>query len=151
MRFSILTLLGLVAFAAFGTAALLNANAVWFSVLFTVIGLVLLTALLLVIYSNAEKRAFWTGFSIFGYGYFLLYWTGSDYTMSEVATTLVIDALMNVAKERFESATMREEIRFFQIGHLLWTMILASAGGLVARYFYWLRQKQEAGVAEQSR
>ena len=35
---------------------------------------------------------------------------------------------------------------FLEVGQSLWTVLLAFVGGVIARYFYWHRQKQEAGL-----
>ena len=54
MRFSILTLLGLVAVAAVGTAALLNANQIWAEVIYSITFITLLIALIAALMLRAE-------------------------------------------------------------------------------------------------
>ena len=159
MRFSILTLLGLVAFAAVGCAALLNANKTWASITFSASILILLTSVVAAIFSARARRAFWVGFAVFGCCYFLLYTTVMPNRTNDFATTIPLNILHrqfpvpeNVSQIRDSfrrrQVQLREMENFLEVGHALWTLILAFFGGAIARYFYWLRQKQEAVAGE---
>jgi hypothetical protein len=64
MRFSILTLLGLVAVAATGTAALLNANDFWAKASYSIGFVTLLVAVIAGLTLRDGARAFWVGFAV---------------------------------------------------------------------------------------
>jgi hypothetical protein len=68
-RFHIGSLLILVVLLGVGFAALREANDLWDSVVLSAAAGVLLVSVLLVIHRKAEKRAFWAGFALFGWGY----------------------------------------------------------------------------------
>jgi hypothetical protein len=70
-RFSIGSVLLLVLVLAVGFAALRAATALWDSALLGGSIVLLLTSALLVVHRRLEKRAFWLGFSIFGWAYLL--------------------------------------------------------------------------------
>lgn len=74
MRFSIRTLLGIIAIAAAGFSALLTSYEVWAKYFVSACLLVLLGSFVGIIYCRGQRRAFWIGFAIFGWGYFLAYW-----------------------------------------------------------------------------
>ena len=160
MRFSTLTLLGLVVFAAIGCAALLNSNQWWASILYMASVLSLLTAVLASIYSHAGKRAFWTGFALFGTGYFLLVWKESrSEDAIELPTTLSLiyflktehlsSKVLNLSSNyRPTSAIAYKAMDFLRTGHSLFTLLFGLLGGLIAQHFYSLRQKQNAHAAE---
>ena len=71
-QYSLLWLLGLMAFVAIGCNALVNASAFWAGLLFTVTIFVLMVAVLGSIYRHGSARAFWLGFAIFGWAYLWL-------------------------------------------------------------------------------
>ena len=71
MRFSILGLLGLVAFAALGCAALQNSNDVWRTCLYSLAVGSLIAALVPAVLLTGRKRAFWIAFALVGWGYHL--------------------------------------------------------------------------------
>lgn len=72
LRFSLAKLLGAVVLVALGLAALVNATDFWVRVSVTLAVLVLLSAIARALYSSDNRRAFWSGFAIFGWGYFVL-------------------------------------------------------------------------------
>ena len=71
-QFSLRNLLIAVASFAFGAAALVNANSWWLAITWSTSLFSLAAALLLAVYRREEKRAFWSGFAIFGALYVLL-------------------------------------------------------------------------------
>ena len=165
MRFSILTLLGLVAVAAIGTAALLNANRAWVSL--TYIGVVAMLAASLVgsLILRAGKQSFAIGFAGFGISFVLAVYLlpgikSLDFYIVEFPLWRLHSAIKTEVQEiqvhqvRFQqtiSVDVPERDHFLRVGHALALAMCSFVGGLIGRYFYWLREKQEAGVAEQSR
>src|SRR5262249_51252610 len=70
-RFSIARLLLVVLFVAVAAAALREATALWDSALFGLTALALLTAIQLAVHRDGRGRAFWTGFTLFGWAYWV--------------------------------------------------------------------------------
>jgi hypothetical protein len=68
-RFSIAGLLGVILFVAVGLAALRSASAQWDGAVFGVTLLILTTSILVAIYRDQARRAFWIGFALFGWVY----------------------------------------------------------------------------------
>lgn len=71
-HFSLVSLLAVIAVAAIGCAALARPTEVWTSTAVTLCVALLFLALLKLVYCDRTRRAFWTGFVIFGWGYLLL-------------------------------------------------------------------------------
>ena len=69
VRFSLATLMSVVAVAAFIVAALRFASAFWASAAFTLSVAVLLFSLLAVVFRRDASRAFWVGYLLFGWAY----------------------------------------------------------------------------------
>ena len=67
LRFTIAGLLGVVAFAAVGFAALRSGSDLWASTIFTLTAATLATAVLLSIHRQGRARAFWIGVALFGW------------------------------------------------------------------------------------
>jgi hypothetical protein len=75
LRYNIASALGAILFVAFGLAALReadNANELWDSWLFSLTLGLLLFAVLLAAHRTGDRRAFWIGFALFGWGYLSL-------------------------------------------------------------------------------
>jgi hypothetical protein len=68
-RFTIAGLLGVIVFAAVAFAALREATDLWDGGVFSLTLLTVLSAVLLAIHCTDRKRAFWLGFSLFGWAY----------------------------------------------------------------------------------
>lgn len=71
-RISIAQILALMIPVAVGLAALANPSAFWEGTIFALTMILLFTAIVGVIYRNGGDRAFWLGFSVFGWGFYLL-------------------------------------------------------------------------------
>jgi hypothetical protein len=146
---------------SFVCIALLNANEVWERATFSIAMAALLTSFVAALYSSGARRAFWIGFAVFGSGYSLLYWNPLGNTGHELITNdclaIVLERLpashgMARTQDIYQRVGMLNARRdiFFRVGHTLWTVILALAGGLIARFFYLQRQKQDARLPEHS-
>lgn len=72
MRISVKGVLLAVAAVAVSCAALINANDVWAAVVYGVTLGCLFVAIVGAIFRRGHRRAFWAGFAVFGWGYFLL-------------------------------------------------------------------------------
>lgn len=72
MRFSIIKAVGWIAYIAFVLAAMTNASLTWWLLSYFAIVTALLTAVLGVIFRRGARRAYWIGFSVFGWGYVIL-------------------------------------------------------------------------------
>ena len=108
---------------------------------------------------RGRSRAFWIGFAVFGVAYFgnvyadkpeLLTATISDYLFERLdppeATEL--ERVGNFAG----SLVIRQpaNVHFVTVFNSIFSLAFAFLGGVIARYFYWLRQKQEAGNCRQA-
>ena len=69
IRFTIASLLVVVLFVALGFAALRESNEIWDSGLFTLTLAALLVSILLAVHRIESRRAFWIGFTLFGWIY----------------------------------------------------------------------------------
>src|SRR5262245_21166133 len=84
-RFSLISLMAIVALLAVTFAALRTSSDIWASVLFNIVILMLFTSVLGAIYSVKDRRAFWVGFAVVGWGYWLMAhvpWTAKEYLLS---------------------------------------------------------------------
>jgi hypothetical protein len=70
-RFSISSLLGVVLIISVALAALRGSADVWDGCLLGLTLLILLTAILLAVHRTDRKRAYWLGFSLFGWAYLI--------------------------------------------------------------------------------
>jgi hypothetical protein len=68
-RFHIGSLLILVVLLGVGFAALREASDLWDGIVLSSAVGILLVSVLLVVHRRAERRAFWAGFALFGWGY----------------------------------------------------------------------------------
>jgi hypothetical protein len=68
-RFSIASLLGIVAFVGVAFAALRDPTGAWDATLLGLTLLVLLASCLLAVHRGGDRRAFWLGFVLFGWAY----------------------------------------------------------------------------------
>jgi hypothetical protein len=152
MRFSLKTLLAITAFVALSIVALLYANAIWATVFTTTIFFLLLFAIVCAATCAIGERAFWLGAAVFGAGYFIfalfverelhpegenrvIIRSGDSWTSH--APHLVTTQLLLWADSRVERslpswrrpAALRE---FVTIGHSIFTVIAAVAGGWLA-------------------
>jgi hypothetical protein len=105
MKFSLLTLLGAVAIAAVGCAALANPGQTSAMAVVTGAIVLLLSAVLAAIYCKAAVRAFWLGFAICGWSYLLLVWVCLERELTPdpngriLATAWILDKLADATIE----------------------------------------------------
>ena len=78
-QFSILALLGLIAFVAVACTSLVNADDLWARILVSTTAIALTVSLLLCIFRRGARQAFWIGFALCGW----LYWISFHWSPSE--------------------------------------------------------------------
>src|SRR5262245_18485591 len=88
VRFSLISLMVMVAYVALACAALRYATDLWSSGMFTLAVVLQMVALLCTVFRREQTRAAWIGFLVFGGGYLLLTcgpWSheGSDLVTSQ--------------------------------------------------------------------
>lgn len=153
MKFSLLTLLGLVAVAAVGCAALAHPVRGSTVAVFTTTIVLLSSAVISATYCRAAVRAFWFGFAIMGWIYWLLVWVHLEEVSSRdtslLATSWVLDILDDTKLGVIPHDPLIDPVfdprvdawlRFRQTGHCLWALLFALAGGVLARWLY-LRER----------
>ena len=170
-RFSIRQLLITTAVAAVGCFALLNASQIWAATLLSGVGVILAASILLAVFRDGERRAYWIGFATFGWLYLLLCFGGifrdvaSPFgwreNLAAQLTGVVYDQLYGSVPPRpipvndpfapadpfaEPQATMQRPLSpnaaiFVLTAHALWTLLLAVSGGWFAHWLYVTRQK----------
>lgn len=144
LRFSLASLVAAVFVIALWCAALRQSSKLWASALFTLTVGVLFIALLGAVYDRAGRRAFWLGFSLFGWGYHLFVF--GPWFRSATNELLLTTRLLKYLAERLGhgSGPIGLAVQlgdhwyahpFVVIGHLLLVVVFAIIGGTVARYF----------------
>jgi hypothetical protein len=96
IRISISGLMAVVLIVSIGVAALRSASEEW-AALVTLVTLWLLTfAILGAIYRRGDRRAFWTGFALFGWGYMLWasgFWWAENDQRPQMFTTMFLERI----------------------------------------------------------
>ena len=149
-RASILGLIAAVVASAVAFAALRTGSEYWLSAFYTLTVVMLLFAVIAARYRRGPARAFWFGFAVFGWGFFLL---GSNAWMTHLGgiieqgsgggqlnrnllTTRVIQAVVTRIRKPTNNVLAINLITAQTIGivQLGLTLILASLGGLLAAW-----------------
>ena len=133
--------------------AVVGNHRLWAHLSYTAAFVVLWIGVIASIYLRGSNKAFWIGFSICGLA---TVYTEGMANGSYFATHLVADFLREhvapVELQTNDVSFLYPPIDYFRsLFHSLFSLAFAFVGGFIARYFYWLRQKQEAGVASQPR
>jgi hypothetical protein len=160
-RFTLASLLGLVALIALGFAGLFSATTFWTSAAATLTLALLLGAVLGIVLLHGVERAFWLGFALFGGVYLVMVewdWIGGqlghDLTagLSDVAEQLLPPPSVaspptapgffpQVPVETTRSWQIKTG-NFVQIGRFSLAILFAVLGGLVARWFFQRRERE---------
>jgi hypothetical protein len=90
---------------------------------------ILLGSILGVIHTRAQKRAFWIGFVVFGWGYFLAWWGALGGVPDQLVTSLTLGYLSNR-----QVAAVSSQTPFMLIGHSVCNLIIAWLGGMLSCY-----------------
>lgn len=197
-QFRFRTLFLWVAFVALATTALMNASAAWSHDLYFAGAVLLTLAIPLAWYRSGEKRAFWAGFALCGWIYFLIIGQVSDKPQIDWSDTASRGPSANIPTSRLTywiytraygeaddpSASLQASSNssgqsivlakryllasgssrqgaswnaaanpagqpnpqwwhFLNVGHALWTILLAYFGGLIVRGIYILRPEEK--------
>ena len=165
-RFSILHLLALTALAAVGCVALLNSSSLGAAGLIGLVALILAASVLLAVFRDRERRAYWVGFAFSGWLYLILcfgpIFTESPFGRSRIITGRLATALYDriyatpdvptypadpfAAPDPFAppSAISPGRADFLFVAHALWSVLFAMLGGLFAHWLYGSRKKSTA-------
>lgn len=156
-RFSLKWMLAGVAAVALGTVALLYASPLTYAITLGFALLLLLSAPLGVIYRTGARRAFWVGFTVFGWCYLLALIAGAstsrtsfrglpshalqEYVYARVPMRIDSEEasppVLNVRPVgRLFTFTLPSEVHFRRVFHSLFIILWAVLGGLIARCFY---------------
>lgn len=150
-RFSLASLLGSILLIGFGFTALRTGTVFWYQTTYTIVLLVLLTAVL----AARAWGCFWFGFAVFGWGYFLLsagpwFDQGSDFRTTiplnkSILTTFFINEVCEILihKVNPDPADPQWQNQFSDhakrilyttgIAQLLLVPLFGLAGGVIAR------------------
>ncbi len=143
---SILAMILVIAAIAMAFTALRSASKVWYGAFYTFTTFLLLMAALAARYRRGYERAFWFGFGVFGWGFFLLGyrpWLNAFADLDEdtnaalnsnLLTSRVIVFLLPHLRRATNDLGAVDDITQTTIGiaHLLMTLVVAIAGGLIA-------------------
>jgi hypothetical protein len=130
LRFSLQSLLGAVAFVAVSLASLLHPWRAWCpAIVLTGVLLLMLLAIPCSIYAHSRGRAFWVGFTIVGWGYFLLAY--APWMESRIGHQLLADPTAEALCFAV-TGSLGDFPHFLQVTHALCMFLLAYLGGLVA-------------------
>jgi hypothetical protein len=137
IRASIAGLMGAVLIAALGLTALRSASDTWSGATLLATCGVLGLAVVGTVCRDAAERAWWLGFTVFGWGYLAMAFSSSvDATKLPTFTLLALVCKMTDidVPTVFPRFSMRGEIdpSFLRIAHCLWALLAASLGGILA-------------------
>ena len=149
MRFPIKGLMGVVLVVALGLAASRNVSDTWAGVMFLLTCGVLCLAVVGVVCRHDDERAWWLGFSLFGWGYLQLsLWTKVGLGRDDEPARRDRGAAGNA---RFDSAAawgggmggafaggfgVPPVYLLQEIAHCLWALVAALVGGFFARVLF---------------
>jgi hypothetical protein len=144
-RTSILGLLVVVAAFALAFAALRSASDLWFGAVYTFTVVLLLVTVIVARFRRGDEKAFWFGFAVFGWGFFLLGfgpWMIPLENLEEgepgrlnpsLLTSKAIFFLVHSLRKEPDGLNDIEKITANTMGiaHLMITLIVAICGGLI--------------------
>jgi hypothetical protein len=151
-QFSLRTILLFVVAASVALAAMRFATAAWVSVIVTATMLTLFVSVALAVCRRGERRYFWIGFAICGTGYFAVAMTPFQF-VEHLATSKAVtflrdkfhpypylpplknprDALERTTRDNLWRDYEERTANFRWIGECVWTLILATLGGMFVR------------------
>ena len=144
-RFPIAVLMAGVLFLALGLTVLRSGSFVWFRVSYAVTLLALLLAIIAARYRPGGEGAFWFGYAVFGWGYFLIGigpWT--EWTTTAIAGQG--EYLQPRANPLFPTQGLMEWLADYHAGHL--RPPLTGKNVTVSREVFQAHAKALAGYAE---
>jgi hypothetical protein len=163
MQFSMKQLLLATAFVAIASFTLVYATPLWASLVFTASVLLLLVAVLMTILTRGQRQATWIGILVFGVGYWAVVsppvalwgydghfqaWTVADDGPPLITSTLLRggyftllpliheEPAFNPQGMLINNSRYPDENEYMQVGHALFCILFALAGGWLARTIY---------------
>jgi hypothetical protein len=136
VRFSIAALMGAVLVAALGLAVLRYGSQVSAGVLFLLTCGVLCLGVVGIVCRSGAERAWWLGFTLFGWGYMTLAFWFAEH-LNELPTTTLLVALglwLGIPTPGYTagSRTAGLDPSYALAGHCCWTLLAAVIGGILA-------------------
>jgi hypothetical protein len=142
---SILALILVTVACALAFTALRTASDLWLSALYTFTTVLLLVAVIAARFRRGNEKAFWFGFGVFGWGFFVLgmgpWPTPTDDGPNDMRiplnrnllTSRVIDFVVPYLTQTDDLGTVNEATKnAMGIAHLLITLTIAIGGGIIA-------------------
>ena len=143
---SILGMVLVVVAFAMAFAALQSASDLWFGAIYTFTMVLLLLAVIVARFRRGDEKAFWFGFAVFGWGFFLLGFgpwmnplgdseegLGGDLNPGLLTSRLILFLVTHLRKETNDlEAIQKITLNTIGIAHLLITLTLAICGGVIA-------------------
>jgi hypothetical protein len=137
-RFSIGSLMVGIAYLGLSLAALKNPTILWNSALFSLTGGIFVVAVLCANYHEGGRRDFWLGFSVFGWGHFLMAFWGNEvpYLLTDYAIKHVQEQWIGVGYPTSGGTMLDVDGLRRQIVLSALSLLIALVGGFViARVF----------------
>ncbi len=146
LQMSILALVLIVVVCAMAFTALKTASDLWYGALYTFTAVLLLAALVAARFRRGNEKAFWFGFAVFGWGFFILglgTWpilteeepSGMGIVLNQnLLTSRVILFMVPYLRNKSIDLSAIDKITTNTTGiaHLLVTLAIAICGGLIA-------------------
>ena len=142
-RFSIAGLMGAVLVAAVGLAALHDGSPIWAGIIFLLTCAILSLGIVGLAFRR-PKRVWWFGFCLFGWSYLAIALWSLFYAQPTLPTESVLQWLYPILGRQDDAFTnvnagvglAAVRPTYFQIGHCLWALLVAVAGGLLSSGFF---------------
>ena len=138
LSFSLLRVFVALGAIAVAASALASGSKWWLrTVSFATLG-ILASAVLCLVLLRGAARAFWFGFSFFGWGYLSIVFVQNpiiEFDDELLLTSLVLAQVV----ELLDWTGRRPSLFSYESGQFQWALLLACAGGLVGRYCYSIR------------
>ncbi len=155
IRASIAGLMGAVLIAALGLTALRSASDTWSGATLLATCGVLGLAVVGTVCRDAAERAWWLGFTVFGWGYLAMaFWSPVDAT--RLPTFALLEYVCKTAgiaiptKPAGIGLSAEIDPSFLRIAHCLWASLAASLGGIVAGGLFAIAPVGTSGTAIES-
>jgi hypothetical protein len=163
LQFSLLGVMGIVAFVACACASLASPSFLWTSIVWTTAVAILAISVVAAVARHGESRCFWASFALFGWGYMALTlgpWF-DDNTGELLPTRLMLDSIgrglgypvpdhtqipgiwlnLPYAQGQPPSRDVFHYVLFLVSGHSLIAIMVALGGGFLGRVLYGSRER----------
>jgi hypothetical protein len=147
LHVSILRMMIAIAFLAVWFAALRSGSDLWFSTVYTLTIAALLVATLAARFRRGNEGAFWFGFAVFGWGFFVLDFGAAlhssggfsgggfrDKVNQDLLTSKAIAIVIPYLRSQPDGFKVIDEFlaNTIRVAHLMLTLVIAVIGGLIA-------------------